>query len=351
MQIEICCSIIVAQSNNSDITVVKKISLFLIFSLLSLAALRAQNDFEKIEGISLESPHFVLNSEDYNDLAQTNANWLAVIPYGFSPSERPQVFFNSDKQWWGERIDGCSKMIEMAHAQGYKVMLKPQVWIFRGWVGEYGCESEEEWINWESSYKKFILTFARLADSLDVELFCLGTEYKRATKERGEYWEKLIHQVRSVYKGQLTYAANWDEFQDITFWTELDYIGIDAYFPLSEKSTPEISELLYAWIPIKSELRNLADSLQMKVLLTEFGYKSVDGASGKQWALRSQPLNLEVQRRSYLALFESLWSESWLSGGFVWKWQFRSRAGGIDDRGYTPQGKPALEVLKQIYQN
>jgi homoserine trans-succinylase len=36
---------------------------------------------------------------------------------------------------------------------------------------------------------------------------------------------------------KLTYAANWDDFDKVPFWNELDYIGIDAYFPLSDATT------------------------------------------------------------------------------------------------------------------
>ena len=29
----------------------------------------------------------------------------------------------------------------------------------------------------------------------------------------------------------------------VTFWDELDFIGIDAYFPLSDKKSPTIEDL------------------------------------------------------------------------------------------------------------
>jgi hypothetical protein len=47
--------------------------------------------------------------------------------------------------------------------------------------------------------------------------------------------------------GKLTYAANWDDFDKVPFWNELDYIGIDAYFPLSNATTPSVLELNDAW--------------------------------------------------------------------------------------------------------
>jgi hypothetical protein len=35
---------------------------------------------------------------------------------------------------------------------------------------------------------------------------------------RPKYWQELILEIRKVYKGKLTYAANWDEFKRVPFW-------------------------------------------------------------------------------------------------------------------------------------
>jgi hypothetical protein len=62
-----------------------------------------------------------------------------------------------------------------------------------------------------------------------MELFCFGTELGIQSQKRLQYWAQLIVKKKNI-KGKLTYAANWDDF-DKPFWNELDYIGIDAYFP------------------------------------------------------------------------------------------------------------------------
>ena len=43
-------------------------------------------------------------------------------------------------------------------------------------------------VSWEQGYSSYILYYAALADSLDVDMFCLGTEFKNAIKKRPEYW-------------------------------------------------------------------------------------------------------------------------------------------------------------------
>ena len=58
------------------------------------------------------------------------------------------------------------------------------------------------------------------------------------------------HGERAVYKGKLTYAANWDgEFEEVAFWDALDVIGVQAYFPLTEERVPSVTKLTQAWAP------------------------------------------------------------------------------------------------------
>ena len=62
-----------------------------------------------------------------------------------------------------------------------------------------------------------------------MDLFAVGTELKAFAKKRPEFWKQLIQKVRTVYSGPLTYAANWDEYHEISFWQDLDYIGCLLY--------------------------------------------------------------------------------------------------------------------------
>ena len=106
---------------------------------------------------------------------------------------------------------------------------------------------------------EYIMHYARLAESAKVEAFCIGLELKHAVKERAAFWDGLIAQVRKVYSGKITYAANWDNFHNIPFWIKLDFIGINAYFPLSQENQPTSSELYDAWEEQKIALRRLSE--------------------------------------------------------------------------------------------
>jgi hypothetical protein len=47
---------------------------------------------------------------------------------------------------------------------------------------------------------------------------------------------ETIAAVRGIYHGELTYAANFDQYQAVGFWPSLDLIGVNAYFPLRAHS-------------------------------------------------------------------------------------------------------------------
>lgn len=112
-------------------------------------------------------------------------------------------------------------------------MLKPQIWIPKGgFTGNIKMKSEKEWITFESNYEKFILFFAKHAQTTNCELFCIGTEMNSFVIARPKYWSDLILKIRKIYTGKITYAENWDTYATVPFIPSLDYIGIDAYFPL-----------------------------------------------------------------------------------------------------------------------
>ncbi len=177
------------------------------------------------------------------------------MPFGFIPEGGKTVSYNSEWQWWGEKKEGVSSMIEMAKAQNLKVMLKPQIWKRHGsYTGHHSYNNDDDWLDFESSYRQFILDFAKLAEHHQLPLFCIGTEWDYFVKERPQFWTKLIQEIKKVYSGKLTYAANWDEYKRVPFWEDLDYIGVDAYFPLSEEKNPSKEQLIQAWEAHKNHL-------------------------------------------------------------------------------------------------
>ena len=320
---------------------------------LSLCADRNSDGGEgstlKIKGMTLESPPGKIEANRLKPVSEIHANYVAIVPYAFTPKGKPEVFFNHERQWWGEKEEGVVELIKMARLNNMDVMIKPQVWMHRGWVGDFYLTDESDWSQWEKAYSKYVLFYARVCAENDVKIFCIGTEYKQVAVKRPEYWKSLIKQVRAIYSGKLTYAANWDEYDSVKFWNELDFIGVNAYFPLSKVKNPTVDKLKTKWENIIPGLSAFAKQYGKPILFTEFGYRSVDGAAGNQWELDEMPLNLAIQANAFRAFFETVWKDNQIAGGFIWKWEFDTNAGGANNLKYTPQGKPALQVISGAY--
>jgi len=132
----------------------------------------------------------------------------------------------------------------------------------------------------------------------------------------------------------------------------LDYIGVDAYFPVSENKTPTVEETRKGWQRWKEELKSVSEKESRKIIFTEYGYRSVDFAGKEPWVSdhKLMSMNFEAQTNTLQGLFKNVWSEDWFAGGFLWKWFIaHEQVGGESDNQFTPQNKPAEAVVKQYY--
>ena len=297
-----------------------------------------------------------IDSSHVQPLVDINANAAAVMPFGFMRNVNdPVIIYNTDRQWFGETREGAKQYISELYKHGISVMLKPQIWIWRGeFTGTLIMTNEEDWRALERSYSEFILSYADLAQEMEVAVFCIGTELELFIKNRPEFWFSLIEDIKQIYTGKLTYAANWDEFWRTPFWDELDYIGIDAYFPVSDMHTPTVEDCLEGWEAQKMKLARFSEQLNRSILFTEFGYRSVDYSAKEPWRYdRSMSsVNLQAQSNAMEALFQSVWKEPWFAGGYVWKWFVNhNEVGGLENNQFTPQNKPVEEIIEVNFRN
>lgn len=309
----------------------------------------------KINGVSFVASRVEINETHTNPVvAALNANYATVMPFGFVRNlDNPEISFNGRSQWLGERRAGTKQYALALREQNLKIMIKPQIWISRGeYTGFLNMPTEADWLKFEESYTKFILEYASLAQEIEVELFCIGTELENFVKMRPEYWMRLIKKVKSIYKGKLTYAANWDEFKRTPFWDALDYIGIDAYFPVSDEQTPTVEVCMEGWKIHKPVIKEFALKHKKPILFTEYGYRSVDYSGKEPWKSdRSMTqVNMDAQVNTSKALYETFWKEDWFAGGFIWKWFHNyPNSGGENNSQFTPQNKPVEAVIKKYY--
>jgi hypothetical protein len=317
--------------------------------------LQSCNGQEKINGVSFVAAGIPVTNEHINPVVDVNANYAAIMPFGFIKDlKNPEIVHNTDRQWFGETRAGAKQYAESLKAKDIKIMIKPHIWVWRGeFTGYIKMETEADWQKLEASYSSFIKEYASLAQEINAEIFCIGTELEQFVANRPEYWNTLILEIKKIYKGKLTYAANWDEYKRTPFWSQLDYIGVDAYFPVSDSKTPTVEECLEGWKAHKTVIKALSNQYKKPVLFTEYGYRSVDFAGKEPWVSdRSMNVvNLEAQNNTTKALFETFWNEEWFAGGFIWKWFIEhDKVGGENNNQFTPQNKPVEKIIKAQFE-
>jgi hypothetical protein len=130
----------------------------------------------------------------------------------------------------------------------------------------------------------------------------------------------------------------------------LDFIGIDAYYELTDRPNPTEEDLLSAWNPAVAEIESVYLTWQKPVVLTEIGYRSMDGANQRPWDWEaSGEVDLNEQALCYQAVIQAFSKKAWFNGIYWWNWEPDPALGGPTDNHYTPQGKPAETILRRWY--
>jgi hypothetical protein len=169
--------------------------------------------------------------------------------------------------------------VKQAHHRGISVLLRPAVdpdWRLPNtsgtWRGEIGRNfTADQWSQWFRSYADMMMHYARIAADNSIDVFSVGMELS-ATQSQDSLWRHLISDIRTVYAGSLTYGANWDVVTSVTFFDVLDFIAVDAYYPLAPTvHNATVRQLTDAWQQPAAALQDLAQRLQKGVLLTELG--------------------------------------------------------------------------------
>ena len=322
----------------------------LLVCVLMLVNFTYSQDVEKVKGVSFVASDQPINEQDVAPIVQLNANWVTLMPYGFI-GEDGIVNYNSNWQWWGEKEEGLRKTIELCGQAGLKIMVKPQIWMMNAYTGDFLLTTEDAWRKFERSYEQFILDFLNVSIELNVELFCIGTEWREFIKARPVFWKQLIQKARKTYTGKLIYAANWDDYKDVPFWQDLDFIGVNGYFPISINKKPTLKELIKGWEYQENDLAKFSRQKNRKIIFTEIGYRSMDGATLKPWGHHTNnKYSAESQSFAFKALFDVVWDKDWFAGMFIWKWYHNhARMGGHGDIDFTPQNKPAAETIQSFW--
>ena len=242
--------------------------------------------------------------------------------------------------------ENLADLIRYAKSKGFKVILMPIVLLDDPKGDEWrGTLKPQSWHEWFESYREILGHFAWIAEANGVDLLVVGSELV-STEREAEEWSETIRFVRSRFSGLLTYSSNWDHYSDIPFWDELDLIGMNSYWRLGDDGDAGVEEISGNWRRIKGDLERFARRKGKPIMFLEIGWCSLDNAAREPWDYTQDlSVNLALQRRLYEGFFESWHGTPWLGGFSVWEWT--PGDGGPEDKGYTPENKPAEAVLRE----
>lgn len=284
------------------------------------------------------------SNQSLEQLKNDGGEWVAICFWWFSDNVSSTIIY-PDFDWYSCSNNSITTAIAKAKELDMKIMLKPMIDLKSGDWRAY-IEPSTEWF---IAYKSFISSWAHFAELLEVELLCIGCEYSLSESFSDE-WRDIATEVRLFFSGELIYASNHDAYFLVDWWDVLDYIGVDAYYQLSNTNTPILETLTQSWLDISEDLASFADANQMKIVFTEVGFRSIDGCNRWPWDWeRDAKVDLEEQRMCYEATFRALWGKNWFGGLFWWDWTPDERDNWLKDKDYTCQFKPAEDVLKSWY--
>ena len=267
-------------------------------------------------------------------LPQYGINAIALMPYGWSARGEPEVHLQGEGGW--ESDEGMAQLSRVAHARGMKVMLKPAIWE----AHNLEFPSAQDRTQWFDQYRTFLEHYARLAKQIHADLLCIGGEFVHLTPYDPE-WRKLITRTRELYPGPLVYAANHGaEFESITFWDALDYIGLQEYYSLPDDLATDA---------LVQKVEAVQQKFGKPVIFTEVGFPSLEGANYQPWDDNNRKtLSLTAQASCTEAILRAFYTKPWFQGMYWWRLETNG-SGGPDDASHSLWNKPALDVVKRWY--
>jgi len=287
------------------------------------------------------------------NLASTGANTAAfVVTQYMSSCTTSQI----DAIEWTATDESIVHAITTAQAEGLIVGLKLHIDVLDDNCGRHSIQPADR-AAWHRNYHDVAMHYAQLAADHGVAYYIIGAELDSMSVD-SLAWRLLIRDIRAIYDGELTYAANPEEFQMIRFWDALDYIGIDAYFELTTQLNPSTAGFRLGWVrwrdPHTRATQNWVAQIEQvqrryakPVLFTEAGYRAIEG-TGIAPASCEVPGREDVaqQARAYQALFDVWGRKDYWAGVLFWAWAPVPDGKGCTSE-FSPQHKPAAGVIQR----
>ena len=287
-----------------------------------------------------------------DEIARTGANTVALVVNAYQENgESTSIFIEARKTPPNARM---KKLVRHARNRGLRVVLMPILLLENPREGDWrGTIRPTSWDDWWEDYTNYIMHYARLAQAAEADLFMVGSELV-STETQTRRWRTLIRRVRGAYKGRLCYSANWDHYDVIKWWDDLDVIGMTTYYDLTGGKKPTLENILAAWKPIKKRILEWQATINRPIIFTEVGWPNQVTAAQFPWdyTRSPEPENADPAQQAacFEAFFRTWFLENQVTGYLIWEWRNSpSEKGGLKDTSYFPGGKPAMAIIRRYY--
>jgi hypothetical protein len=237
------------------------------------------------------------------------------------------------------------EMIEYAQSLGLKVILKPTVnckdGTWRAHINFFDLDvpCEPKWRDWFKSYTEYQMHYATIAQKTYCDMFIVGCEMVQ-TERKDKEWRALVEEVRTVYKGVITY--NTDKYQEgnVKWWDALDVISSSGYYPIND------------WDNQLDRIEKIVKPFNKPFFFAEAGCPSRSNSPyvPNDWDLEGET-DMKAQEDYYKVMFEKTKERDWVRGFGLWDWKAllhdENEAKANDE--YAVFGKPAEKVIRNYY--
>lgn len=249
-----------------------------------------------------------------------------------------------------EDLDALRAMLHDARSLGFATVLVPHLYLDDGaWRGDIVHRDPKARDAWWASYTELMRTAAELARETGVSLLSIGVELKGMSSELDTRTRMRHLRVRigQIYRGPVTYSANWDEAEQVAFWDVIDVPGVNGYYPL----LPDPDRGAEA---IGRRLGALAERAGHEVLVLEAGYRAGPMPHVRPWEwpedVTVREVDAEAQARAWAAVLTHWLGRTGVRGVIAWVVPTDPDDPASEPaHGFNPMNRAAEEVLRRAF--
>lgn len=291
-----------------------------------------------------------------DEAVRLGATWISLTPFGRAWDLKATGVDKTFELAHTENQRAMARAVRQAHARGLRVLLVPHLWVESGeWRGEIDPVTEEGWRAFAEGYRRYVLGWARFASRTKVDLFAVGVELRSwVTTTHAPSFFPILRDIRAAYPGPLTYAANWDDVEQTVILGELDVIGINAFYPLTDKQNASPADLVGGGLEVAKKVKALAEQWGKPVVFNEFGYTARPDPALRPWEwpdkMSGVKVDAQAQAMAYRGLLYGMLQAPELIGAFVWRlYADPDDLSQEAEWGFSPRGRQAELFLRDAF--